>query len=182
MAVSAHESRSRLQYGAHMDALLGRAAPPGSTIGVVTPGSPPETRAEVQRATAWWESQGYRVKLARGALERDDWHAGSPTVRAHDLQESFADPEIDAIQCMRGGYGSAQVIPLVDFEAIAATPKVVRRLLGHHGAPRRTPPLHGSGDLLRPGPDDLRQSGRGSADGPAAAGGARRRRNRTGPA
>lgn len=123
MAVSAHESRSRVQYRAQMDALLGRAAPRGSTVGVVTPGSPPETRAEVQRATAWWESQGYRVKLARGALERDDWHAGSPTVRARDLQESFADPEIDAIQCMRGGYGSAQVIPLLDFEAVAATPK-----------------------------------------------------------
>lgn len=86
-------------------------------------GARPRPGAEVERGIAWWESKGYRVKLARGALERDDWHAGSPAVRARDLQESFADPEIDAIQCMRGGYGSAQVIPLLDFEAIASTPK-----------------------------------------------------------
>ena len=102
---------------------LGRPAPPGSTIGVVTPGSPPEARADVQRGIAWWEAQGYRVKLLPGALEQDAWHAGSPELRARDIQAAFADPEIDAIQTMRGGYGSAQVIPLLDFDAIAETPK-----------------------------------------------------------
>ena len=106
-----------------MPALVGRPAPPGSTIGVVTPGSPPETRAEVERGIGWWESQGYRVKLMPGALERDDWHGGSPEVRAADLQAAFADPEVDVVQTMRGGYGSAQTIPLLDFEAIKETPK-----------------------------------------------------------
>ena len=106
-----------------MSGLVGSAAPPGSTIGVVTPGSPAETRAEVQRGIAWWESKGYRVKLMPGALEQDVWHGGSPEVRAGDLQAAFADPEVDAIQTMRGGYGSAQVIPLLDFDAIAETPK-----------------------------------------------------------
>ena len=103
--------------------MIAPAAPPGSTIGVVTPGSPPETRAEVQRGIAWWESQGYRVKLMPGALEQDGWHGGSPEVRASDLQSAFADPEVDVIQTMRGGYGSAQVIPLLDLDAIAETPK-----------------------------------------------------------
>ncbi len=103
--------------------LLARAIEPGATIGVVSPGSPPETRAEVERGISWWESKGYRVKLSRGALEQEGWHAGSPEVRARDLQEAFADPEIDAVQCMRGGYGSAQVVRLLDFEAIAGSPK-----------------------------------------------------------
>jgi muramoyltetrapeptide carboxypeptidase len=106
-----------------VEVLIGKAAPPGSTIGVVTPASPPESRAGVERGIAWWEAQGYRVKLLPGALEQDGWHAGSPEVRARDLQAAFADPEIDAIQTMRGGYGSAQVIPLLDFDAIAETPK-----------------------------------------------------------
>jgi muramoyltetrapeptide carboxypeptidase len=72
----------------------------------------------VQRGIAWWESRGYRVRLMPGALDQDGWHAGSPEVRAADLQAAFADPEIDAIQTMRGGYGSAQLIPLLDFDAI----------------------------------------------------------------
>jgi muramoyltetrapeptide carboxypeptidase len=103
--------------------ILARAPPPGSTIGIVTPGSQAESRAEVLRGIAWWEAHGYRVKLAAGALMETDWHAGPPQVRARDLQEAFADPEIDAIQTMRGGYGSAQVIPLLDLEAIARQPK-----------------------------------------------------------
>ncbi len=107
-----------------MTGVVARAAPPGSTIGIVTPASPPETRADVQRGIAWWESKGYRARLMPGALEQTDWHAGSPEVRAADLQAAFADPEIDAIQTMRGGYGSAQVIPLLDFDAIAKTPKM----------------------------------------------------------
>jgi muramoyltetrapeptide carboxypeptidase len=102
---------------------IARAAPPGSTIGIVTPASPPESQAPVQQGTAWWEAQGYRVKLLPGALEREAWHAGSPETRARDLQAAFADPEIDAIQTMRGGYGSAQMIPLLDFDTIAGTPK-----------------------------------------------------------
>jgi muramoyltetrapeptide carboxypeptidase len=106
-----------------VNVLLGRTASPGSTIGIVTPGSPPEARADVERGLAWWESQGYRVRLMPGALEQEDWHAGSAEVRARDLQQAFADPEIDAIQTMRGGYGSAQVIPLLDFDAIRETPK-----------------------------------------------------------
>jgi muramoyltetrapeptide carboxypeptidase len=106
-----------------MTTLIARAAPPGSTIGVVTPGSPPESRAQVERALRWWEEHGYSAKLMPGALEVADWHAGSPETRAHDLQQAFADPDIDAIQTMRGGYGSAQVIPLLDLDAIAASPK-----------------------------------------------------------
>jgi muramoyltetrapeptide carboxypeptidase len=58
-----------------------------------------------------------------GALEQHGWHAGSPKVRARDLQTAFADPDVDPILTMRGGYGSAQVIPLLDFDLIAETPK-----------------------------------------------------------
>jgi muramoyltetrapeptide carboxypeptidase len=106
-----------------MTTLLGRAAPPGSTIAVVTPASPAESRAQAQRGLAWWQARGYSARLMPGALEQADWHAGSPEIRARDIQLAFADPEIDAIQTMRGGYGSAQVIPLLEMDAIAAHPK-----------------------------------------------------------
>jgi muramoyltetrapeptide carboxypeptidase len=102
---------------------LGKVAPPGSTIAILTPGSPLESRAQLRRGIAWWEEHGYRVRVMPGALEQADWHAGSPETRARDMQEAFADPEIDVIQTMRGGYGSAQVIPLLDLEAIAQSPK-----------------------------------------------------------
>jgi muramoyltetrapeptide carboxypeptidase len=53
----------------------------------------------------------------------DDWVAGAAERRARDLEALFADPEVDAVQCFRGGYGSAQLIPFIDFGVVAANPK-----------------------------------------------------------
>jgi muramoyltetrapeptide carboxypeptidase len=106
-----------------MNALLATALPAGGTIGIVSPASPYNTYSDVLRGIAWWEAHGYRVKLADGALERKDWLAGEPETRARDLMAMFTDPSVDVIQCLRGGYGSAQVIPQLDFQVIAAHPK-----------------------------------------------------------
>src|SRR5215469_13891894 len=106
-----------------MSPLLGNALPTGGTIGIVSPASPYDTYSDVLRGIAWWEAHGYRVKLAEGALARTDWAAGSPELRARDLMAMLTESGVDAIQCMRGGYGSAQVIPHLDFQVIAAHPK-----------------------------------------------------------
>ncbi len=103
--------------------LIAKAVLPGGTIGIVSPASPYNTYSDVLRGIAWWEAKGYHVKLAEGALARTDWTAGSPELRARDLMAMFTDASVDAIQCLRGGYGSAQIIPLLDFEVIAAHPK-----------------------------------------------------------
>ena len=75
------------------------------------------------RGGEWWEAQGYSVKLSDALFARDDWIAGDAGQRARDLEGMFADPEVDVVQCFRGGYGSAQLIPHLDFELIAANPK-----------------------------------------------------------
>jgi muramoyltetrapeptide carboxypeptidase len=95
----------------------------GGTIGVAAPASPYDARSDVLRGVEWWEAQGYRVKLAEGALARDDYVAGDPEQRAADLNALFADPEVDVVQALQGGYGSAQTIPQLDFDVIAANPK-----------------------------------------------------------
>jgi muramoyltetrapeptide carboxypeptidase len=97
--------------------------PPGGTIGVAAPASPYDSRSEVLRGVEWWESQGYRVKLAEHVYARDDYVAGDAKDRAADVNALFADPEVDVVQALQGGYGSAQTIPYLDFDAIGASPK-----------------------------------------------------------
>lgn len=97
---------------------------PGATIGVVTVATPAETRGHVERGIEWWESHGYRVKLGRSTQERGRDFAGPPELRAADLHEMFADPDVAAIQTMRGGYGTVDVLPLIDYARVAETPKV----------------------------------------------------------
>jgi muramoyltetrapeptide carboxypeptidase len=125
--------------------------PRGGTIGVAAPASPYDARSEVLRGVEWWESQGYRLKLAEGVYARDDYVAGDAEQRAADLNALFADPEVDVVQALQGGYGSAQTIPFLDFDVIAANPKP---LVGfsditalHVAIARRTglPTIYGNG-------------------------------------
>ena len=102
---------------------FGKPLPDGGTIGVVAPASGFENRSDVLRGVEWWEERGYRVKLGEHVFERDDYVAGDERDRAADLLAMFADPEVDVVQSLRGGYGSAQTIPHLDFDAIAASPK-----------------------------------------------------------
>jgi len=102
---------------------FGAPLPAGGTIGVPAPASPYENRSDVLRGVEWWESHGYRVKLAEGAFERDAYVAGDARARARDLVALFTDPEVDVVHCLQGGFGSAQAIPHLDFDAIAAHPK-----------------------------------------------------------
>ena len=97
--------------------------PPGGTIGVAALASPYDMRSELERGIEWWESHGYRVKLAPGVHDRDDYVAGSPEQRAQDLNALFADPEVDVVQTLRGSFGSSELIPHLDFDLIGANPK-----------------------------------------------------------
>ncbi len=104
--------------------VFGRRLPTGGTIGVPAPASGFFNRSEVLRGVEWWEARGYRVKLGEHVFERDDYVAGAAEKRAADVTAAFLDPEVDVVQSFQGGYGSMQTIPFLDFDAIAAHPKL----------------------------------------------------------
>jgi muramoyltetrapeptide carboxypeptidase len=95
----------------------------GSRLAVVSPAS----AAKVERVEAGvkrLEELGYLVRtfphaLARGPL----YYAGTVEQRVADLHAAFADPEIDAILCTRGGWGSAELLPHLDAKLIRGNPK-----------------------------------------------------------
>ncbi len=103
--------------------MLARPLPKGGTIGVPAPSSPYENRSEIDRGIRWWEQRGYSVKLGGGAYTRADYVAGDPETRARDIMALFADPDVDAVQTLRGGYGASQVVSLLDYDVIAENPK-----------------------------------------------------------
>jgi muramoyltetrapeptide carboxypeptidase len=93
----------------------------GATIACVAPASPAYDRPRVSAGLAALQAQGY-VPLAP-ADRRDGHLAGSAAERARELEDAFADPDVDAVMCVRGGYGSGQLLPLIDLERIAASDK-----------------------------------------------------------
>ena len=54
---------------------------------------------------------------------RAGYFAAADAQRAKDLMDAFADPDIQGIWCIRGGYGSHRILPLLDKEAICRCPK-----------------------------------------------------------
>lgn len=50
--------------------------------------------------------------------------AGSDSQRADDINAAFCDNDIKGIFCLRGGYGTTRILPMIDFDMIRKNPKV----------------------------------------------------------
>jgi muramoyltetrapeptide carboxypeptidase len=81
-------------------------------------------REYLERGVQELARQGYRVKVSEHALARDRILAGTDQQRAAELMRFFRDPEVRAIFAARGGYGAGRILPLIDFRALRATPKI----------------------------------------------------------
>lgn len=100
----------------------------GDTVALVSPSSATDERLNLQLAREVMEALGFRVKTGAHYAARRGHLAGDDAARAADLNAAFADPDVRAVVAVRGGSGAARVLPLLDYDAIRANPKV---LLGY---------------------------------------------------
>jgi muramoyltetrapeptide carboxypeptidase len=90
----------------------------------VTPGtyvSDPDRIALAERTLKYF---GLRARFGRNVRRRTGYLGGSAEERVADLHELFADKEVRGIFCIRGGYGSAQLLDKLDYGLIRRNPKV----------------------------------------------------------
>src|SRR5207248_6348280 len=97
---------------------------PGDTIGIIAPASPPPDPKTIDRAAERLRGLGFAVNLGRHVRKRCGFLAGSDRERAGDLMQMFGNPEVKAIVCLRGGYGTARLLDLLDYNLIRANPKI----------------------------------------------------------
>ncbi len=97
----------------------------GDTVALVNPASATALRDSVQIVRESMEALGLKVRLGENVLRRRGYFAGTDEERAADLNRQFADPEIKGIIAVRGGWGCARLLPLVDFENIRKNPKIL---------------------------------------------------------
>ena len=67
---------------------------------------------------------GFQVELAQGIRDRKGYLAGDREKRAKVLEDFFCRPDIHAIFCARGGFGSVQLLPLLNAHVIRHHPKI----------------------------------------------------------
>ena len=96
----------------------------GDTIGIVAPASAPPDPKNIDRSVTALERLGFKAKLAPNVRQRWGFLAGSDRDRASDLMRMFADRSVKAVICVRGGYGTSRLLPLLDYRTIRANPKI----------------------------------------------------------
>jgi muramoyltetrapeptide carboxypeptidase len=98
---------------------------PGSRIGLVAPSAPLLERDDLTRAEELCRALGYEPVLGRHAYGRYGYLAGTDDARLEDLNESLRDRSLDAVWCIRGGFGMTRILDRVDFAAVQRHPKVI---------------------------------------------------------
>ena len=97
---------------------------PGDTIAIVSPASPSLTTVHQNSGIEALERLGYRVVTGKHANDRHLLFAGNEKDRAGDINAAFRDKSVQAIICTRGGCGTSQILPFIDFSSIAKNPKI----------------------------------------------------------
>lgn len=96
----------------------------GDTIGFIAPSGAVRTEGAIEKAVAETERMGFKVKLGESVGQKYGYLSGTDEVRARDINTMFADDEVDAIFCIRGGYGTMRILDQLDYGLIARHPKI----------------------------------------------------------
>lgn len=97
----------------------------GCTVALVAPAGPLLERDDLTRGVELCKALGYEPRLAPHAHRRYGYLAGTDDERLADLNAAISDPQVDAIWCLRGGYGVTRILDRVDFAPLRERPKAI---------------------------------------------------------
>ena len=95
----------------------------GDTVGIIAPSSG-VSKEEFDKALQNMGDLGFKTKTGKYATAVNGFLAGTDAERLEDLHWAFSDKEIDAVWCVRGGYGLSRILPEIDYALIKRNPKV----------------------------------------------------------
>ncbi len=118
---------------------------PGDTVGLIDPASATFESVKIEVAVEVIEAMGLKARPAPHVADRYGYLAGKDTDRAQDVNQMFADPTVNAVMAIRGGWGCARLLPYLDFGVIAKNPKI---LIGYSDLTALLLPVHARTGLI----------------------------------
>jgi muramoyltetrapeptide carboxypeptidase len=97
----------------------------GARVALIAPAGPLASEHDLARAMDNARALGFTPIAGEHALSRDGYLAGRDSSRLADLNAAFNDDSIDAVWCLRGGYGVMRILESIDYAALRRRPKVV---------------------------------------------------------
>ena len=135
----------------------------GDTIGIISPARH-INKKQVEPTIAWLEKYGLKVQLGTNMFNILDQMAGSDSDKISDFQGFIDNPNIQAILCSRGGYGSVRILDQINFQPIIDQKKWilgysdVTAIHSHIQANYGFPTLHCTMPINITGSDDLQET------------------------
>lgn len=100
----------------------------GITVAIVAPSGYAPNDLDVERAITRLEAWGCKVRNFYDAAEKYQRFGGSDAARVAQLHAAAADPEVQVVLALRGGYGMSRLLPALDFDVLATSGKL---FVGH---------------------------------------------------
>jgi muramoyltetrapeptide carboxypeptidase len=107
------------------ETLKPRALSRGDTAALVCPSSRPFDPGKIAQSQRFLEAEGFRVIVGQHVLKRYGNFAGTDDERLADFHAAWANPEVKAVICERGGNGASRLLPRLDYDLIRANPKIL---------------------------------------------------------
>jgi muramoyltetrapeptide carboxypeptidase len=113
------------EKAAPLPSLKPPALKPGDTIAITSPAGAVWDSHQVDLFASILQNLGFKIKRGKTLTEHYGYFAGTDELRAKELNGFFMDPEVKAIFCMKGGWGCARLLTMIDYAGIAAHPKII---------------------------------------------------------
>jgi muramoyltetrapeptide carboxypeptidase len=97
----------------------------GARVALISPSGPLRSERDVDAATTRVRDFGWEPVVAPHARRQHGYLAGTDAERLADLQWALDDTEIDAVWCLRGGYGLTRILPQLSLARFIERPKCV---------------------------------------------------------
>lgn len=95
----------------------------GDKVAIIAPASPSDKNL-IDKCIASLNELGLKVVIGESCLSEHGFLSGTDDIRANDINCMFADKNIKGIFALRGGYGCARLLDLIDFKLIKKNPKI----------------------------------------------------------
>ncbi|TAL68080.1 MAG: LD-carboxypeptidase [Bacteroidetes bacterium] len=106
------------------DFIRPKALKRGDTIGIIAPATAVTDPDQIGKAIEALNYFGLNYKIEKNVLKGEGYKTRTTEKRLDDLHFMFEDKEISGVFCLRGGYGSAQLLDKIDYDLIKKNPKV----------------------------------------------------------
>lgn len=97
----------------------------GAHVALVAPAGPLQKPDDLARAQQNTRTLGWEPIVGSHASNRVGYLAGSDRDRLNDFNLALRDPKVDAIWCLRGGYGMMRILSAIDYDSLSRMPKPI---------------------------------------------------------